>query len=326
MIYNNLTEISDNFDLFLFDAYGVFWEGSGFYKNSRETMRELIAQGKTVAIISNSSALSADNIKSYEKRGLHQGADYDFLITSGDLLRKALLEKSLKFSSCANPKKYFVIGQPHIKAFSGTGYEQVKTLEKADFVYCGVPYVFAEDLEKYPHLKNKFLPFKTAESDKPIVWNTLTAEPFINIVNQVIKSGLPAVNANPDYVAKEGHPLVPELPAEFVVRNGTIAEMLRQGGAEVLEFGKPHKNIYDYTFKLLQNHGIIINKARTCMIGDTVRTDIKGAINAEVSPILCVETGVTAEEISRGNTLENLCKNENIALEQIIKIKSVGGK
>ena len=129
MIYNNLIEISNNFDLFLFDAYGVFWEGSGFYANNRETMRELIAQGKTVAIISNSSALSADNIKSYEKRGLHQGADYDFLITSGDLLRKALLEKSLKFNSCKNPHKYFVIGQPHIKAFADTDYEQVKTLE-----------------------------------------------------------------------------------------------------------------------------------------------------------------------------------------------------
>ena len=290
MIYNNLTEISDNFDLFLFDAYGVFYEGTGFYENSRETMRNLLEQGKT------------------------------------DLLRKSLLEKSIKFSSCKNPRKYYVIGEPHKKAFAGTDYEQVKTLDEADFVYCGVPYVYEKDWEKSPSLREQFLPFISANEEHGIIYNTLTAEPFENIVNQVLQKKLPALNANPDFTAKEGHPLIPDLPAQFVVRNGTIAEMLRQGGGEVLEFGKPHTNIYDFAFNILENNGIKINKSRTCMIGDTVRTDIKGAVNAGVAPVLCVETGVTAEEISRGNTLENLCTKENIALEQVIQIKSVGGK
>ena len=326
MIYENLLNLKDEFDLFLFDAYGVFWEGSGFYKNSRETMRELLNQGKIVMVISNSSALSEDNIKSYEKRGLSYGKDYNFLITSGDLLRKSLIDKSLCFSSCKNPHKYFVIGEPHKKAFADTDYEEVKTLNEADFVYCGVPYVYEKDLIKFPHLHEQFLPFISANDEHGVIYNTLTAEPFEDIVNKVLQKGLPALNANPDFTAKEGHPLVPDLPAQFVVRNGTIAEMLRQGGAEVLEFGKPHKNIYDYAFQILQDSGIKINKKLTCMIGDTVRTDIKGALNAGIAPILCVETGVTAEEINRGNTLENLCKNENIALEEIIQIKSVGGK
>lgn len=326
MIYNNLTEISNNFDLFLFDAYGVFYEGTGFYENSRETMRNLLEQGKTVAIISNTSALSTDNMEKYRKRGLHYGSDYNFLITSGDLLRKSLLEKNIKFASCENPRKYYVIGEPHKKAFADTDYEQVKTLDEADFVYCGVPYIYEKDLEKYPSLREQFLPFISATNEHGIIYNTLTAEPYEDIVNQVLQKGLPALNSNPDFTAKEGHPLVPDLPAKFVVRNGTIAEMLRQGGGEVLEFGKPHTNIYDYAFDILQSQGIKINKARTCMIGDTVRTDIKGAVNAGVAPILCVETGVTAEEISRGNTLENLCTKENIALEQVIQIKSVGGK
>ncbi len=325
-MYNSLAEINDNYDLFLFDAYGVFWEGSGFYQNSRETMRELVNKGKNVVIISNTTALCADMVKSYEKRGISYGKDYNFFISSGDLLRKSLKEKSLAFVNNKNPKKYFVIGQPHSKAFADTDYEEVKTIDEADFVYCGIPFVFAEDIAKYPHLVSQFLPAKNDATGNITIWDTLTAEPFEDIVNQAIKSGLPALNANPDFTAKEGHPLVPELPAQFVVRNGTIAEMLRKGGAEVLEFGKPHKNIYDYAFNLLQNAGIKIDKSRTCMIGDTIRTDIKGAINIGIAPILCVETGVTAEEISRGNTLENLCKKENIALEQVIQIKSVGGK
>jgi ribonucleotide monophosphatase NagD (HAD superfamily) len=61
------------------------------------------------------------------------------------------------------------------------------------------------------------------------------------------------------------------------------------------------------------------------MIGDTVRTDIKGGINAGIAPILCVETGVTAEAISGGQTVESLCAKENIDVKQVIQIKSVGG-
>jgi ribonucleotide monophosphatase NagD (HAD superfamily) len=101
---------------------------------------------------------------------------------------------------------------------------------------------------------------------------------------------------------------------------------LRQKGCEVIEYGKPHQNIYDYTFEKLQQENIHIDKTRICMIGDTIRTDIKGAINAQISPILCTETGVTAKSISEGEKLETICKTENIDINQIIKIKSVGGK
>ena len=68
------------------------------------------------------------------------------------------------------------------------------------------------------------------------------------------------------------------------------------------------------------------DKAKICMIGDTVRTDIKGAVNSGVVPVLCVQTGVTALELSKGNTVKNLCESENIDVQQIIEINSVGGE
>ena len=67
-------------------------------------------------------------------------------------------------------------------------------------------------------------------------------------------------------------------------------------------------------------------KSKICMIGDTVRTDVKGAVNSGIVPVLCVETGVTALELSKGNTVKNLCENENIDVQQVIEINSVGGK
>lgn len=325
MIYKSLAEISDRFDLFLFDAYGVFWEGSKFYDGSIETMHALVAQNKTVIVISNSTQMHEKLMESYGKRGLIAGTDYHFLLSSGDLLRHHLLMGDIAFKSNPHPRKYFVIGQPHATAFADTPYQQVNAMEDADFIYCGVPFLTEEDVAEYPQYTDLYWPVKSRNSDNRKLWDTLTEAPFVKIVEKAVALGLPVLNANPDFTAKEGHPLVPDSEAVFVVRNGTLAEMFRGRGAEVLEYGKPHANIYDYTFNLMQKNGININKARTCMIGDTVRTDVKGGINAGIAPILCIKTGVTAEEISKGKTVENLCKAENIDVKQIIQINSVGG-
>ena len=325
MIYNGLKSIADRFDLFLFDAYGVFWEGNGFYKGSRETMEALVEAGKTVAVISNTTSLGPDIRQSYAKRGLFERKGYNYMITSGDLLRTHLTAGDLSFKSCPNPLKYYVIGLPHHKAFADTKYQQVTNLAEADFVYCGVPFMFPQDVAEYPQYADLYWPVHQNEAGEIDLWDTLTEKPFEKIVEQTVALGLPVLNANPDFTAREGHPLIPNSESVFVVRNGTIAEMFRQCGAEVVEFGKPHANIYDFTFRVLANDGININKARTCMVGDTVRTDVKGAMVAGVVPVLCMETGVVAEDIAKGESLESLCQAEKIDVQQIIRINSVGG-
>ena len=325
MIYDNLAQIADDYDLFLFDAYGVFWGGSGFYANSLEQMRALVEQGKSVVVVSNSTRLHEDLEASYGRRGMIKGRDYNLLLSSGDVLRQHLLQGDISFNKCANPRKYYVIGQPHDKAFADTIYRQTDKMEDADFIYCGVPFLYQKDVADYPQYKSQYWPVNNREAAGIKVWDTLTPEPFIKTIDKAVALDLPVLNANPDFTAKEGHPLVPNAPAVFVVRNGMIAELFRQRGAEVLEYGKPHDNLYEYTFELLQNSGVEINKDRTCMIGDTVRTDILGAINAGIAPILCVATGVTAEEISKGKSVKSLCLEQNIDVQQIIQIKSVGG-
>lgn len=325
MIYNSLNDIAELFDVFLFDAYGVFWEGNFFYKGSLEAMERLVKAGKTVVVISNTSKLGSDIRQSYAKRGMFENKEYNYMITSGDLLRSHLIVGDLSFKSCPNPLKYYVVGMPHYKAFANTKYQLVETPEEADFVYCGVPLMFPKDVAEYPQYADLYWPFHQNEDGKIDLWDTLTEKPFEKIVNKLVELNLPVLNANPDFTAREGHPLVPNSESVFVVRNGTIAEMFRQRGAEVYELGKPHANIYDYTFKMLEKDGIHINKKRTCMIGDTVRTDVKGAIEAKVTPVLCVKTGVTAENIANGASLESLCNSEKIDIQQIIQINGVGG-
>jgi len=326
MIYKNLRDVAGQFEIFLFDAYGVFWEGSRFYAGSREIMAELVSKGKTVVILSNSTQLNEDMVLSYRKKGLLCGRDCSYMVSSGDVLRRQLLAGKISFSSCPNPRKYYVVGQPHVKAFAGTVYQQVKRIGEADFVYCGIPYLTTAEAEKYSQFGNKFLPVKKDENGNVILWDTETAVPFEQIVAKAAELQLPVLNANPDFYAKEGHPLLTNSAAVFVVRNGRLAEMFRRAGCEVLEYGKPHKNIYDHTFAVLKEKGSAINKTRVCMIGDTVRTDIKGAVDYGITPILCVETGVTAEEISKGKSVESLCSDEDIDVKQVIRIRSVGGE
>lgn len=325
MMHNSLREIADNFDLFLFDAYGVFWEGNGFYPGSLELMEDLVVCGKKVVVVSNSTALSEDLRASYTKRGLRKDIHYNNLISSGDLLRQHLTNGDISFQKCPHPQTYFVIGTPHRKAFHDVKYQQVTTPDEADFVYIGVPFVYAETVAQYPDLAPAFWPVKADEKGNFTVWDTLDTTPFMPLLEQIAALHLPVLNANPDFTAKEGHPLVPDSAANFVVRNGLITQILRDKACEILEFGKPHKNIYDYVFNILKKDGIKIDKRRTCMIGDTIRTDIKGAVTAGITPILCTETGVTAEAIRGGQTVKNLCIMENIDIQQIIQIKSVGG-
>ena len=322
MIYNSLLEIADKFEAFLFDAYGVFWNGSGFYKNSKETMQKLVAEGKTVVVVSNATLLHDDMVTSYQRKNLLEDRDYNFMVSSGEVLRQDLINKKLNFLG----NRFYTIGAKHEKMFAGTIYQSVENLNDADFVFCGVPFLTAEDMAKYPQYKHSFLPAKADENGDIVFWDSTIAEPFEKIVNEVSKLKLPALNANPDYLAQEGHPLAKEKAPQFVVRNGTIAEMLRQMDNEVIEYGKPHANIYDYVFAKLQKIGKMTDKTKICMIGDTVRTDIKGAVNSGIIPILCVQTGVTALELSKGNTVKNLCESENIDVQQIIEINSVGGE
>ena len=325
MIYESLREIADRFDVFLFDAYGVFWGGSGFYSGSKEVMSELVRQGKTVVVVSNTTQLHDDMVAGYAKKGLLEGRNCHYFVSSGEVLRRDLLRQNISFESCPEPRRFYVVGLPHNKAFDGTVYQQVESPEEADFVYCGVPYLFAGDVEKYPQYQDNYWPVKCDENGQVSVWDTTVAEPFAAVVRKATALGLSVLNANPDFMAQEGHPLVSDHAAVFVVRNGSVAEMFRQSGCEVLEYGKPHRNIYDYTFEMLEEHGISVVPERVCMVGDTVRTDIKGAVNCGIVPVLCLKTGVTALESSKGNSLKSLCEKEKIDVQQIILINSVGG-
>ena len=97
MIYEKLSDISYMYDTFIFDAYGVFWDGRGFYHGCLEAMEDLVQQGKTVVILSNSTSLSEDLQNKYAQRGLMAQKHYNYILSSGDLLAFQIRHQNIRF-------------------------------------------------------------------------------------------------------------------------------------------------------------------------------------------------------------------------------------
>ena len=94
--------------------------------------------------------------------------------------------------------------------------------------------------------------------------------------------------------------------------------MYRRMDGRVVEFGKPHANIYQYAFRKLG----ISPSGRVAMIGDTFRTDMAGALNVGISAVWCVETGMSRYEAEQGVSLERQAGGR---LADVYMVKSFGG-
>ena len=275
-IYDNLLDIADQFDTFLVDAYGVFWDGKGLIKGSPETLKTLVRQGKKVCILSNTSAINY----SYESRGLKQGIHYTKVITSGDVFYDALCRNDLPFPG----HNIYMIGVLEFDITRGTSYQLVNKIEKADLIYFGIPQLTEAEIKQYPDLKDSFFLSKK-------YYNSSAVKPFLDKVEQAFQSHLPVVSTNPDLIAAEG--------GHWMIRQGTLAKLFRDMGGQIYEFGKPYPNIYQYAFQKLG----VQPSPKIAMIGDTYRTDIRGGLDAGITPIWCLDTGIAQYEVEHGTPI-----------------------
>jgi HAD superfamily hydrolase (TIGR01459 family) len=101
------------------------------------------------------------------------------------------------------------------------------------------------------------------------------------------------VCANPDLVVERGDRLV--------YCAGALAELYASLGGNVLYAGKPHRPIYDLAVeKLAIARGGTVALSRVLAIGDSVRTDLKGAAGLKLD-CLFITAGIHAEELGTRN-------------------------
>ncbi len=148
------------------------------------------------------------------------------------------------------------------------------------------------DLPIFDGLGLQFVPLEQAEY---VVCTGLrndeveTAETYRAELGELLRRKLFMLCGNPDLVVERG--------TKLVYCAGAIADLYRSLGGEVLYAGKPHRPIYDLALaRVAAIRGKTPALNRVLAIGDSVRTDLKGATDYGLD-CLFVTAGIHAEEL-----------------------------
>ena len=117
---------------------------------------------------------------------------------------------------------------------------------------------------------------------------TESAEDYRAMMLQAREHKLPLVCANPDIVVERGDRLI--------YCAGAVAELYRELGGEVIFYGKPHRPIYERAMALAaERRGRPTTLDRVLAIGDSVRTDLTGALGFGID-CLFLTRGIHSEQ------------------------------
>jgi len=115
-----------------------------------------------------------------------------------------------------------------------------------------------------------------------------TADDYRSLLERARALGLPFVCANPDLVVDVGG-------RQFICA-GAIADLYERMDGEVFWAGKPHANAYDTAQAAAEAiRGASVQRRRILAIGDSLRTDLKGAEAAGIDAIF-VASGIHRDE------------------------------
>jgi len=143
-------------------------------------------------------------------------------------------------------------------------------------------------------------PFSTAGEAQYVVCTGLfddeveTPDSYRDLLAQLRARNLFFLCANPDIVVERGHKLV--------YCAGALADAYAALGGEVYYAGKPHRPLYDMALgeiaraRTERSLGGDVPRNRVLAIGDSVRTDLKGAHDLGVD-CLFVTAGIHADEL-----------------------------
>jgi HAD superfamily hydrolase (TIGR01459 family) len=117
---------------------------------------------------------------------------------------------------------------------------------------------------------------------------TETPEDYRDILQRARARRLPFVCANPDLVVDVG--------GRQYICAGAIADLYERMDGEVFWAGKPHTNAYDAAQAAAEAvRGASVDRRRILAIGDSLRTDLKGAEAAGVDAIF-IASGIHRDE------------------------------
>ena len=119
------------------------------------------------------------------------------------------------------------------------------------------------------------------------------------ILKAAAKLNLPMYCLNPDLI-------VVKQTGETLLCAGDLAQKYQALGGEVIYYGKPYQNIYQFAYDIYAN---ATPKQQICMLGDSMHTDIKGANDFGIKSCLVLQ-GILNKTLSENfeNNMNNLIK------------------
>ncbi len=239
-----ISEISDKFDVYFIDLWGVIHNGVQCYPEALKVLEKLKEQNKKIVLISNAPRPAAVVKVFLETIGLKSSC-YDFLVTSGDITREYISLNSSK-------KNFYHLGPTRdIDLFKDLNVTLTSKEECEEIICTGLVSDEEEKLQDYKILLDFFLNKK-----------------------------IPLICANPDEVVARGE--------KIVFCAGALANQYKQEGGVVRYFGKPYSEIYSFALKKIRAHKDYKDKKEinTLVIGDNIKTDIKGANLSNLDSVL----------------------------------------
>ena len=239
-----ISEISDKFDVYFIDLWGVIHNGVQCYPEALKVLKKLKEQNKKIVLISNAPRPAAVVKVFLETIGLKSSC-YDFLVTSGDITREYISLNSSK-------KNFYHLGPTRdIDLFKDLNVTLTSKEECEEIICTGLVSDEEEKLQDYKILLDFFLNKK-----------------------------IPLICANPDEVVARGE--------KIVFCAGALANQYKQEGGVVRYFGKPYSEIYSFALKKIRAHKDFKDKKEinTLVIGDNIKTDIKGANLSNLDSVL----------------------------------------
>lgn len=239
-----ISEISDKFDVYFIDLWGVIHNGAQCYPEALKVLEKLKEQNKKIVLISNAPRPAAVVKVFLETIGL-KSSGYDFLVTSGDITREYISLNSSK-------KNFYHLGPTRdIDLFKDLNVTLTSKEECEEIICTGLVSDEEEKLQDYKILLDFFLNKK-----------------------------IPLICANPDEVVARGE--------KIVFCAGALANQYKQEGGMVRYFGKPYSEIYSFALKKIRAHKDFKDKKEinTLVIGDNIKTDIKGANLSNLDSVL----------------------------------------
>ncbi len=235
---SSLLDLTKDKDIFIFDVFGVLWDGNGFYDHVDPLLRQLKQMNKTVLILSNSTSMPIEMIKKWERFNIKKTIHYDHLLTSGGFLHHEL-NNGWYEKTFSDQSRFYILGVPNPPPLLNA-IQKYKTenLTESDLIFLGIPDINGQ--------------------------KRTDIEPFLSDLEKIRNKNLPMVCANPDYYALQG---------DFkYIRQGFIAKWYEDHGGKVYWFGKPNVHFFNYALQGFNKEKCVMigDTVRTDILGANI--------------------------------------------------------